>query len=216
MEIIGIIDYGSGNLHSVTKAFEAVANQIKKEIKVMRISDSKHVSMCDRIILPGVGTFNDCKIGIEEVDNLTFELEKKIIKEANPYLGICVGMQLLADKGFEGRETTGFGWISGHVEKIPIKKNIKIPHMGWNTVDFHKEHEILNNIQKDKREMIVYFVHSYQFELTSDTNLLGSCDYGSRITALIEKDNIIGCQFHPEKSQKAGLEFINNFINWYP
>ena len=216
MEVIGIIDYGSGNLHSVTKAFETVANEIKKEIQILRINDAIDITQCDRIVLPGVGTFNDCKIGIEEVQNLRFELEKKIIKEACPYLGICVGMQLLADKGFEIKETDGFGWIPGNVKKIPFQKNIKIPHMGWNTINFNKEHELLKNIKRDHNEMIAKFVHSYQFELESEDNLLGYCNYGSRITALVEKDNIIGCQFHPEKSQKVGLKFINNFVNWKP
>ena len=207
--MITILDYGLGNVL-------AFVNVYKRLNIPVNIAKSKNdLVKATKLILPGVGTFDKAMEKLGQSGMLP-SIEKLVVNQRMPILGICVGMQLLADKGFEGRETTGFGWISGHVEKIPIKKNIKIPHMGWNTVDFHKEHEILKNIQKDKREMIVYFVHSYQFQLTSDTNLLGSCDYGSRITALIEKDNIIGCQFHPEKSQKAGLEFINNFINWYP
>ena len=141
--------------------------------------------------------------------------EKKILDEGAPFLGICVGMQLLADIGFEGETTPGFGWISGVVDKIPTTAGLKIPHMGWNTIKFNRAHSIFNGFE-NKEETIVYFVHSYYFQVKKMEDLLGICDYGSEITAVIGKDNIIGCQFHPEKSQKIGLKFIENFINWSP
>ena len=166
------------------------------------------------IILPGVGSFGRIAENLKVSGFYEYLINNR--EKGNFILGICVGMQLLADKGFEIKETDGFGWIPGNVKKIPFQKNIKIPHMGWNTINFNKEHELLKNIKRDHNEMIAYFVHSYQFELESEDNLLGYCNYGSRITALVEKDNIIGCQFHPEKSQKVGLKFINNFVNWKP
>ena len=215
MEIIGIIDYGSGNIHSATKAFENVAKDLKKEIKIMRINNADDIKLCDRIVLPGVGSFKDCKVGLVEIDGLFPTLEKKILDEGAPFLGICVGMQLLADMGFEGEKTPGFGWIPGVVNRIPTRAGIKIPHMGWNTIKPNRAHSIFNGLE-DKEETTVYFVHSYYFQVKRMENLLGYCEYGSEITAVIGKDNIIGCQFHPEKSQKIGLEFINNFINWSP
>lgn len=215
MEIIGIIDYGSGNIHSATKAFESVAKDLKKEIKIMRINNADDIKLCDRIVLPGVGAFKDCKVGLVKIDGLFPTLEKKILDEGAPFLGICVGMQLLADMGFEGEKTPGFGWIPGVVDRIPTRAGIKIPHMGWNTIKLNRAHNIFNGFE-DNEETTVYFVHSYYFQVKRMENLLGYCEYGGEITAVIGKDNIIGCQFHPEKSQKIGLEFINNFINWSP
>tara|TARA_Y100001935_G_C17302768_1_gene510332 strand:- start:1639 stop:2286 length:648 start_codon:yes stop_codon:yes gene_type:complete len=215
MEIIGIIDYGSGNIHSATKAFEKVAKDLKKEIKVMRVNNAADIKRCDRIVLPGVGAFKDCKAGINNIEALLPTLEKKILDEGAPFLGICVGMQLLADEGFEGEQTAGFGWIPGLVDKIPAKMGLKIPHMGWNNIELKKAHSIFNELDNNE-EMIAYFVHSYYFQVKKIENLLGYCDYGSKITAIIGKDNIIGCQFHPEKSQKIGLKFIKSFMNWRP
>lgn len=215
MEIIGIIDYGSGNIHSATKAFENVAKDLKKEIKILRIHNAADIKLCDRVVLPGVGAFKDCKAGLVNIDGLVPTLEKKILDEGAPFLGICVGMQLLADIGFEGETTPGFGWIPGVVDKIPTTAGLKIPHMGWNTIKFNRAHSIFSGLE-NKGETIVYFVHSYYFQVKKMEDLLGICDYGSEITAVIGKDNIIGCQFHPEKSQKIGLKFIKNFINWSP
>tara|TARA_Y100000996_G_C22424869_1_gene603049 strand:- start:230 stop:886 length:657 start_codon:yes stop_codon:yes gene_type:complete len=218
MEIIGIIDYGSGNLHSVSKSFERVSRDQRRNIKVTIIHEAKDLHLCDRIILPGVGTFPDCKRGIDRILGLKEELQIEILKKNKPFLGICVGMQLLANKGFEIEETQGFGWIPGNVKKIPKLSSIKIPHMGWNIIHFNKEHKILENLgglNKDDKPH-AYFVHSYHFELGDEKNLIGYSKYGVNIAALVAKDNIIGSQFHPEKSQKFGLSFINNFINWVP
>ncbi len=214
METIGIIDYGSGNIHSATKAFETAAKDINKEVRVIRVSKADSVMDCDRIVLPGVGSFGDCKTGIDQVDDLYQTINMKVKDYSTPFLGICVGMQLLADLGTEGGETKGFGWINGIVEKIPSKEGIKIPHMGWNEVHFNKDHKIIDSLRNGQEGMVAYFVHSYHFQLKDEENLLGYCDYGSKITAIIEKNNIIGCQFHPEKSQKIGLKFIKNFLNW--
>jgi glutamine amidotransferase len=214
METIGIIDYGSGNIHSATKAFETAAKDINKEVRVIRVSKADGVIDCDRIVLPGVGSFGDCKTGIDQVDDLYQTINMKVKDYSTPFLGICVGMQLLADLGTEGGETKGFGWINGIVEKIPSKEGIKIPHMGWNEVHFNKDHKIIDSLKNGQEGMVAYFVHSYHFQLKDEKNLLGYCDYGSKITAIIEKNNIIGCQFHPEKSQKIGLKFIKNFLNW--
>jgi len=214
METIGIIDYGSGNIHSATKAFETAAKDINKEVRVIRVSKADRVMDCDRIVLPGVGSFGDCKTGIDQVDDLYQTINMKVKDYSTPFLGICVGMQLLADLGTEGSETKGFGWINGIVEKIPSKEGIKIPHMGWNEVHFFKDHKIIDSLMNGQEGMVAYFFHSYHFQLKDEENLLGYCDYGSKITAIIEKNNIIGCQFHPEKSQKMGLKFIKNFLNW--
>lgn len=214
METIGIIDYGSGNIHSATKAFETAAKDINKEVRVIRVSKADCVIDCDRIVLPGVGSFGDCKTGIDQVDDLYQTINMKVKDYSTPFLGICVGMQLLADLGTEGGETKGFGWIKGTVEKIPSKGGIKIPHMGWNEVHFSKDHKIIDSLRNVQEGMVAYFVHSYHFQLNDEENLLGYCDYGTKITAIIEKNNIIGCQFHPEKSQKIGLKFIKNFLNW--
>ena len=214
METIGIIDYGSGNIHSATKAFETAAKDINKEVSVIRVSKASGVMDCDRIVLPGVGSFGDCKTGIDQVDDLYQTICMKVKEYSTPFLGICVGMQLLADLGTEGGKTEGFGWIKGTVEKIPFKEGIKIPHMGWNEVHFCKDHKIIDSLKNGQEGMVAYFVHSYHFQLKDEENLLGYCDYGSKITAIIEKNNIIGCQFHPEKSQKMGLKFIKNFLNW--
>jgi glutamine amidotransferase len=214
METIGIIDYGSGNIHSATKAFETAAKDINKEVRVIRVSKADCVIDCDRIVLPGVGSFGDCKTGIDQVNDLYQTISMKVKDYSTPFLGICVGMQLLADLGTEGGETKGFGWIKGTVEKIPSKEGIKIPHMGWNEIHFCKDHKIIDSLRNVQEGMVAYFVHSYHFQLKDEKNLLGYCDYGSKITAIIEKNNIIGCQFHPEKSQKIGLKFIKNFLNW--
>ena len=216
MEIIGIIDYGSGNIHSATKAFETVTKDFKKEIKIMRVANAAEINDCDRIVLPGVGAFKDCKAGLSYVDDLFPSLEKKILEKGVPFLGICVGMQLLADEGFEGQKTAGFGWVPGVVDKIPALPGIKIPHMGWNNIKFNRAHNICFELDNKNEETTAYFVHSYYFKVKNTEDLLGYCDYGRQITAVVCKDNIIGCQFHPEKSQKIGLKFIRNFINWKP
>ena len=211
MEIIGIIDYGSGNIHSATKAFENVAKDLKKEIKILRIHNAADIKLCDRVVLPGVGAFKDCKAGLVNIDGLVPTLEKKILDEGAPFLGICVGMQLLADIGFEGETTPGFGWIPGVVDKIPTTAGLKIPHMGWNTIKFNRAHSIFNGLE-NKGETIVYFVHSYYFDCANKDNILAETKYGTNFASIVGKENIYGVQFHPEKSSSQGLNLLKEFI----
>ena len=211
MEIIGIIDYGSGNIHSATKAFETVTRDFKKEIKIMRVANAAEINDCDRIVLPGVGAFKDCKAGLSYVDDLFPSLEKKILEKGVPFLGICVGMQLLADEGFEGQKTAGFGWVPGVVDKIPTVPGIKIPHMGWNNVNQSKDHPLWFNIENNSR---FYSVHSYYVKPVNQDCVFGTTNYGHEFVSAIALDNVFAVQFHPEKSQSDGLQLLSNFVNW--
>ena len=209
-----IIDYGSGNLHSALKSFQKVANFNKKG-DVLLTSDAEIVRSADKIVLPGVGSFNDCLNGIKSNKDLFFSLSDRVLKEGVPFLGICVGLQLLADYGHENVENTrGLGWISGDVARItPKDVTIKIPHMGWNSMIFDREHLLTKNLTTDDD---MYFVHSYHFQLRDVENRLAYVDYSGKLTAIVARGNICGTQFHPEKSQKAGQIFIENFLNWSP
>jgi len=217
MEKLGIIDFGSGNLHSVFKAFELVASKSNKDLKVIIVKDADDLLNCDRIVLPGVGSFADCKIGLEKIDSLIKSLNYLVINKGRPFLGICVGMQLLAEEGLENNPTKGFGWIEGSVKLINLKsKFLKIPHMGWNTLHVENNHKIIEDIDLEENGLHAYFVHSYNFDLKNRENLITTSKHGINLTSMIGKDNIIGMQFHPEKSQKLGLKLINNFIKWSP
>ena len=210
-----IIDYKSGNVNSVLKSFEFVSNLLNHE-KVILTEDLEKVMNAKRLVLPGVGSFDNCKKSLFRKKDLFQIIKQKVFEDKIPFLGICVGHQLLGDHGFENNtKTKGFGWISGEIKLIsPIDKNFKVPHMGWNQVKFEKEnHFLLNNIENHSH---FYFTHSYNFELDDNKNLLASTDYCSKITAAIVNKNIVGTQFHPEKSQKNGLKFIKNFILWNP
>ena len=210
MKIV-IVDYHSGNLHSALKCFELAASGMKRA-NVTITSNFKDIEDADRIVLPGVGSFNFCKSKLFENSSLTKALHERVLEKKVPFLGICVGMQLLASEGSEGEpHNSGLNWISGKVKKIEVKKNLKVPHMGWNNLDFVFSHELFKNIYSKDH---FYFVHSYNFHVTNYKNLLATSDYGEKITAAIIKDNIFGVQFHPEKSQLPGLELIKNFINW--
>ena len=171
MEIIGIIDYGSGNIHSATKAFENVAKDLKKEIKILRIQNAADIKLCDRIVLPGVGAFKDCKAGLVNIDGLVPTLEKKILDAGAPFLGICVGMQLLADIGFEGETTPGFGWIPGVVDKIPATAGLKIPHMGWNNIKFNREIHFVDTLRMAQLVLPFLDYHSMK-SLSSYFNII--------------------------------------------
>ena len=203
---IALIDYGSGNIQSAYKALELVSNY-KKKISV--ISNSKDLLKVDKIILPGVGAFADCIKGLKSISGMIDILNEVVLEKKKPFLGICVGMQLLATEGKEKGNHKGIGWIAGKVKKIKKKKRIKIPHMGWNTVKIISKHPILK-----RKKFESYFVHSYNFVCRDKKNILATCNYQQSITAIIGKENIIGTQFHPEKSQKSGLEILKNFIRW--
>ena len=209
-----IIDYGSGNLHSALKSFQKVAN-LNKKGDVIVTSDPQLIRSADRLVLPGVGSFNDCLNGLKSNKDLFYNLTKRVLQEGVPFLGICVGLQLLADYGHENVDNTpGLGWVGGEVKKIcPQNKDTKIPHMGWNSLIFDKEHPLTKQLTSEND---MYFVHSYHFELKNINDRLAYVNYSGKITAVVSKDNICGTQFHPEKSQKTGQIFIENFMNWSP
>lgn len=219
-ESIVIIDYGSGNIRSAAKAFERVARDEGLDISVAVSSKPEDVLKASRIVLPGQGAFADCMNGLCSIAGMREALEEAVLKNSRPYLGICVGMQLMADKGLEHGEHRGLGWISGQV--VPMKradKALKIPHMGWNELhaqdsgDPAKTHFVLRNIDSLNN---YYFVHSYMFKCKEERHILAYTDYGGPVTAIVGRDNMIGVQFHPEKSQSAGLKLIANFLQWKP
>ena len=209
-----IIDYGSGNLHSVLKSFQEVANFNKKD-NVILTSDPQLIRSADKVVLPGVGSFNDCLNGLKSNKDLFYNLSKRVLKEGVPFLGICVGLQLLADYGHENViNTPGLGWLGGEVTKIYSEdKNTKIPHMGWNSLIFDKEHPLTKKLTSEDD---MYFVHSFHIKLKDISDRLAYVNYSGELTAIVAKDNICGTQFHPEKSQKVGQIFIENFMNWSP
>ena len=203
-----LIDYGSGNLQSAYKALELAGNYRKKN-KIFITSKSKDLLDADKIVLPGVGTFSDCMNGLKSLPGMIDILNEIVLQRKKPFLGICVGMQLLAIEGKEKGNHKGLGWIKGKVVKIKKNKKIKIPHMGWNTVKMISKHPILK-----RKKFESYFVHSYNFICEDKKNILGTCDYNQKITAIVGEENIIGTQFHPEKSQKNGLKILENFLKW--
>ena len=203
---IALIDYGSGNLQSAYKALELVSNCKKK---IFITSNSKDLLKADKIILPGVGAFADCMKGLKSISGMIDVLNEVVLEKKKPFLGICIGMQLLATEGKEKGNHKGLGWIKGKVIKIKKNKKIKIPHMGWNTVKVISKHPILK-----RKKFESYFVHSYNFVCRDKKNIIATCDYQQKITAIVGKENIIGTQFHPEKSQKIGLEILKNFVSW--
>ena len=202
---IALIDYGSGNLQSAYKALELVSNS---KNKIFITSNSKDLLKADKIILPGVGAFADCIKGLKSISGMIDVLNEVVLEKKKPFLGICIGMQLLATKGKEKGDHDGLGWIKGKVIKIKKIKKIKIPHMGWNTVKVISKHPILK-----RKKFESYFVHSYNFICKNKKNIIATCDYQQKITAIVGKENIIGTQFHPEKSQKIGLEILKNFVS---
>lgn len=203
-----IIDYGSGNLHSAKKAAVKAMAEAKLQGSVLVTNDPKQLVQATHIILPGVGAFADCMQGLQAVDGMILELENQVLKNKKPFLGICVGMQMLAEMGMEDGEHRGLGWLSGVVKKIPAKDGLRIPQMGWNSLKFNKDSKLLNGVLENDD---VYFVHSYYFK-TDAENIVATTNYGSDLTAIIEKDNIFGVQFHPEKSQRIGIRLITNFL----
>ncbi len=213
---VAIIDYGSGNLHSAAKAFERAAADVPGTPAIRVTSDPEVVRGAERIVLPGVGAFADCKAGLDAVPGMRDALEERVIRAGSPFLGICVGMQLMATEGREKAITPGLGWIKGAVEKITPAGGLKVPHMGWNTLTLVREHPLLEGLRTGPDGLHAYFVHSYHFVVDSRETLVATTDYGMPVTAIVARDNLIGTQFHPEKSQKLGLELIGNFLRWQP
>ncbi len=212
-----IVDYGSGNLHSAAKAFERAARDSGLNEAIVVTNDPAVVAHADRIVLPGVGAFADCRRGLDSVSGMIDALEDSVIKRGKPFFGICVGMQLMAEHGREYEVTKGLGWIKGEVDRIaPADPALKIPHMGWNTLDTRKTHPLLAGIRTGQDGLHAYFVHSYQLKVGDKADLVAEAEYGGPVTAIVGRDNIVGTQFHPEKSQKLGLALIANFLNWKP
>ncbi|WP_020085550.1 imidazole glycerol phosphate synthase subunit HisH [Hyphomicrobium zavarzinii] len=217
MQRVVIIDYGSGNLHSAAKAFERAARETGANAEIIVSAKADDVGTADRVVLPGVGAFADCKRGLEAVPGMRDALESTVHEKGRPFLGICVGMQLLASRGLEFEVTDGLGWIEGEVRAIePNDPALKIPHMGWNTLDVPAPHALLAGIPTGPDGLHAYFVHSYHFVPRDPAVVVARTDYGGPVTALIAKDNVAGTQFHPEKSQTLGLSLIGNFLKWAP
>jgi glutamine amidotransferase len=217
MQRVAIIDYGSGNLHSAAKAFERAAREGGSGASVAVTADPADVLAADRIVLPGVGAFADCKAGLDAVPGMREALEESVRRRGRPFLGICVGAQLMAERGLEFGITPGLGWIRGDVKAIELNDPaLKIPHMGWNTLSVVNGHPLLAGIETGPDGLHAYFVHSYHLATPDRAALVAEADYGGPLTAMVGRDNVAGTQFHPEKSQTLGLKLIANFLQWSP
>ncbi|ADO43420.1 imidazole glycerol phosphate synthase subunit HisH [Ketogulonicigenium vulgare] len=211
--LTALIDYDSGNLHSAQKAFERMARETDGG-DVIVTSDPDVVARADRIVLPGDGAFPACRTALQDVAGLQEAIFEAVTTRARPFLGICVGMQMLALRGHEYQLTDGFGWIDGEVTRIaPADPTFKVPHMGWNDLVIDAPHPILDGIKTGDH---AYFVHSWAMRVNNPAQLLAHVDYAGAITAIVGRDNIVGAQFHPEKSQATGLRLIANFLHWAP
>jgi imidazole glycerol-phosphate synthase subunit HisH len=214
---VAIVDYGSGNLHSAAKAFERAARESDRTQPVVVTGDPEVVRRADRVVLPGVGAFADCRRGLDALAGMIDALEESVRRRGRPFLGICVGMQLMAERGREHEVTPGLGWIAGEVDRIaPTDPGLKVPHMGWNTLDLARPHPLLEGIATGAKGLHAYFVHSYQLNVADRRDLVAQADYGGPITAVVGRDSFAGTQFHPEKSQRLGLALIANFLKWAP
>ena len=205
---VTIVDYNSGNISSVINSFNEVA---KDKVNIEVTSDLNKIKSCDKVVLPGQGSFKSCVDALNSINGLTDTLNEVAISNKKPLLGICVGLQMFADVGYEEIETKGLGWISGKVVKINNQNGkFKLPHIGWNQLNIHKNSKILKDIENNSH---MYFVHSYEFIPQDKSIISATTDYSSNIVCSVEKENIFGTQFHPEKSDKIGLKIIDNFIN---
>jgi glutamine amidotransferase len=214
---VAIIDYGSGNLHSAAKAFERAAREHGNGVAIKVTAEPEEVAAATRIVLPGVGAFADCRRGLARIPGMIEALEEAVRERGRPFLGICVGLQLMATRGLEHGSTPGLGWIKGEVRAIaPNDASLKIPHMGWNTLDLARGHALLEGIPTGEEGLNAYFVHSYHLVPAEAGVLVASTNYGGPVTAFVAKDNMAGSQFHPEKSQTLGLALIANFLKWKP
>ncbi|MEB2845275.1 imidazole glycerol phosphate synthase subunit HisH [Rhizobiales bacterium RZME27] len=214
---VAIIDYGSGNLRSATKAFERAAREAGIDATIDLTDKPEAVASADRIVLPGVGAYADCRAGLAAVNGMHEALLEVVEKKAHPFLGICVGMQLMSSRGLEKTVTDGFGWIDGDVvEMTPSDPSLKIPQIGWNTLDLKTDHPVFDGIPTGPDGLHAYFVHSYHLAARNGHNVIATTNYGGAMTAFVGRDNMVGSQFHPEKSQALGLALIANFMKWAP
>ncbi|WP_319826504.1 imidazole glycerol phosphate synthase subunit HisH [Thalassovita sp.] len=208
-----IVDYESGNLHSAEKAFQRMAAETGAG-EVIVTSDPEAIRRADRVVLPGDGAFPACREALFDHRGVFEAMEEVVIRQGKPFLGICIGMQMMATRGLEYAETPGFDWIGGEVTKItPADAHLKVPHMGWNNLVIDHAHPVFDGIETGNH---AYFVHSYHFRVADPAHLLAHVDYAGKITAIVGRDNLLGMQFHPEKSQKTGLRLIANFLTWKP
>ena len=212
---VAIIDYGSGNLRSAAKAFERMVRETERQDQILVTSDADAVRAASHIVLPGVGAFADCRRGLYAVDGMVEALQESVIDQGRPFLGICVGMQLMASVGREHGDHQGLGWIKGEIVPLePDDATLKVPHMGWNDLQVEgTDHPVLAGIVTGEH---AYFVHSYHLQAENQAEILATVDYGGPVTAMVGRDNLVGTQFHPEKSQQVGLRLIANFLNWAP
>jgi glutamine amidotransferase len=214
---VAIVDYGSGNLHSAAQAFERAARDAGIAQPIVVTSSPEAVAQADHIVLPGVGAYADCRRGLDALGGMVDALNDSVRRRGRPFLGICVGMQLMAERGLEHEVTKGLGWIAGEVDKImPADPSLKIPHMGWNTLNVLRPHPLLDGIPAGPQGLHAYFVHSYHLKASNPADLIAQADYGGPITAIVGRDTMVGTQFHPEKSQRLGLRLIANFLKWTP
>ncbi|MVA24364.1 imidazole glycerol phosphate synthase subunit HisH [Agrobacterium vitis] len=212
-----IIDYGSGNLRSATKAFERAVRESGLDAEIELTDKADRVATADRIVLPGVGAYADCKRGLDAVPGMHEALVEAVEVKARPFLGICVGMQLMSSRGLEKSVTEGLGWIKGDVvEMTPSDPGLKIPQIGWNTLTLSRPHPLFDGIATGNDGLHAYFVHSYHLAASNADDVIATTDYGGPMTAFVGRDNMAGAQFHPEKSQTLGLQLISNFLNWAP
>lgn len=214
---VAIIDYGSGNLRSAEKSFERAAREHDVRAEILVTDKPEIVATADRVVLPGVGAFADCRAGLFAVDGMVDALRDSVENRAVPFFGICVGMQLMASRGLEKETSQGLGWIPGDVKPIvPNDPTLKIPQMGWNTLTQQNPHDVLSGIALGADGLNAYFVHSYHLTPQDAGHVVATTDHGGSITAMVARDNMIGTQFHPEKSQALGLSLIGNFLEWWP
>ena len=214
---VAIVDYGSGNLHSAQKAFERAAREAGVSTPILVTNDAAKVAAADRIVLPGVGAFADCRRGLDAVPGMAEALHEAVKRRGVPFLGICVGMQLLASRGLEFETVEGLGWIPGDVKRIaPGDPTLKIPHMGWNTLDLRRAHPLLKGVPTGPGGLHAYFVHSFALNASNPDDVVATADYAGAVTAMVARENVAGVQFHPEKSQALGLKLIANFLGWRP
>ena len=212
--LTAIVDYGSGNLRSAAKAFERAAGELGNGERVIVTSDPDRVAQADRIVLPGQGAFAECRRGLAGVAGLEDAVIDVVAVRGRPFFGICVGMQLMADRGREFEIVEGLGWVGGEVVAIePADPSYKIPHMGWNELVLERSHPVFDGICDGAH---TYFVHSFHFAVADPTDLIATADYAQPLTAAVGRDNMVGTQFHPEKSQAAGLRLVGNFLRWRP
>jgi glutamine amidotransferase len=214
---LAIVDYGSGNLHSAAKAFERAARESGHAQPIAVTNRPDEIARADRVVLPGVGAFADCRRGLDGIPGMIDALNETVQRRGRPFFGICVGMQLMAERGREYEVTPGLGWIAGEVDKItPDDPSLKIPHMGWNTLNPLHDHPLLADLTLGASGLHAYFVHSYELKTAHRADLIAQADYGGPLTAIVGRDNMVGTQFHPEKSQRLGLALIANFLKWAP